>query len=184
MSQRTQTRHSDREPRGFTLIELVSVLVLVSILSVTAIPAISRLNDARNAALLNECDRMIRFAQSHANSTGTPTGTVFDLDQQTVSLLSLGGSSVAVSPIHRAGTGQAITLAVAAAFPGAALDAAGEDSAPQASGAVALWFDYDGSPQLRDADGQLRADLEDEFIVRVTSGPELRVLPTTGAIQR
>jgi prepilin-type N-terminal cleavage/methylation domain-containing protein len=179
MPHHAQKRHT-RKPRAFTLIELVSVLVLVSILSATAIPALARLDRARDAALLNECDRLIRFSQAHANSTGMPTGARFDLDDQSVAVLTIGTTPGSASSVLRAGTGLPIELSVSSAFPGASLASSGG----QTSGTAVLWFDYDGSPQTRDSSGEHPLALTEEFIVRVSSGSEIRVQPSTGVILR
>ena len=179
MLQAIQDRPRSPQGRGFTLIELVSV-----ILSATAIPALGRLDRARDAALLNECDRLIRFAQSHANSTGSPTAARFDLDEQSVFVLSATPARVPVTPVLRAGTGQPISVPIASAFPGSSITDTGLLTNPRSSGTIDLWFDFDGAPQLRSLSGEDPEELDTEFIVRVSSGDELRVQPSTGAIQR
>ena len=48
-----------RPRRGFSLIELAIVIVIIGIIAVSAIPAFSSLSDTRRAAAINEIERLL-----------------------------------------------------------------------------------------------------------------------------
>lgn len=175
---------SKRQRRiGFTLVEMIAVLVLVSILSVTAIPSLARLDSARDAAMISECDRLLRFAQAGAVSSGLPTGVQIDLDAQTLAVITIGPDEQTV-PLNRDATGQPLVVFVAEAFGAALISEAGVTGSSSDRGEVAIWFDYDGTPHTRDADGSDPQDISDPFILRSASGRTISVLPITGKVER
>ena len=169
--------------RGFTLTELLIVMVLLSILSATAIPALGRLDDAQRSGLLNECERLVMLSRSRAISTGIPSGLEFDLTEQRVAMISLQTDSTGVEPVTRAGTGTDY-ISRANAFPGAAIELAGPVDAPVSLGTTTLWFDFDGTPQQRQADGESPVALTNEFVIQIVDGPRLTVAPYTGMVSR
>lgn len=169
--------------RGFTLTELLIVMVLLSILSATAIPALNRLDDAQRSGLLNECERLVMLSRSRAISTGVPTGLTFDLTEQSIAMISLKTDSSGVEPVTRFGTGTDY-IARANAFPGASIELAGPENTPVALGITTIWFDYDGTPQQREADGELPVPLQNDYLIRITDGPQLTIAPYTGMVSR
>jgi prepilin-type N-terminal cleavage/methylation domain-containing protein len=181
MHRSIQTRH-DRA-RAFTITELLIVMVLLSILSATALPALSRLDDAQRAGLLNECERMITLSQSHAISTGVPSGVRFDLARQTATVVAIDPIDARVQPVTRVGSGQPHSL-LAGAFPGARLTGAGPIAAPTSIGTETIWFDFDGTPQRREPNGGAPVELTGEFVVEVEEAARLRILPWSGRIVR
>ncbi len=60
----------DRLEKGFTLIELVTVIVLLGILSVVAFSRIGNLNVFEEKAFFDEVTNAVRYAQKLARSTG------------------------------------------------------------------------------------------------------------------
>ncbi len=172
-----------RASRGFTLTELLIVIVLLSILSATAIPALSRLDDAQRSGLLNECERLVMLSRSQALSTGIPTGLTFDLTNQSVSIIRLQTASSGVEPMTRPGTGSAY-LIHSNAFPGAAIELAGPENATVSLGTTTIWFDFDGTPQQRESDGDSPVALDREYVIRIADGPQLSIAPYTGMVSR
>lgn len=72
---------------GFTLIELVAVLVLVGIVSAVAVPAIGRLTRASGATAAQQLARDLSFARARAMATGTTSWVVFDVANNAYSTL-------------------------------------------------------------------------------------------------
>ncbi len=60
----------DRIENGFTLIELVTVIVLLSVLSVVALPRLGGLSVFEEKAFFDEVTNAVRYAQKRARSTG------------------------------------------------------------------------------------------------------------------
>ena len=182
MHSATQTLEN-RCRTGFTLIEMIAVLVLVSILSVTAIPSLARLDSARDAAMMSECDRLLRFAQAAAVSSGLPSGLQIDLDAQTLAVITIGPDGHAV-PLNRDVTGQQVLIHLPEAFGAATLVDAGVTGSLSDRGEVAIWFDYDGRPHTRDSDGSDPRVISQPFIMRSASERTISVLPLTGKVER
>ena len=76
----------DETETGFTLIELVTVIVLLAILSVVALPRLGGMNVFEEKAYFDEVTNAFRYAQKLAQSTGcnvqvTTTSTSYQLQQ-------------------------------------------------------------------------------------------------------
>jgi len=84
------TLRESRRPNhadGFTLIELVAVLVIVGILSLTAAPALTSLPATRQAAATSQVLRDLQFARQTAVALGVRTWVLFDVSGNTCSLM-------------------------------------------------------------------------------------------------
>lgn len=72
---------------GFTLVELVAVLVLVGILSLTATPVLTSLPATRQAAATSQVLRDLQFARQTAVARGVRTWVLFDVSGDTCSVM-------------------------------------------------------------------------------------------------
>ena len=72
---------------GFTLVELVAVMIVIAILAAAVVPALESVDDGRAAIAARSVHRDLVHARQHAVATGTATWVVFDPDAETWSLL-------------------------------------------------------------------------------------------------
>jgi prepilin-type N-terminal cleavage/methylation domain-containing protein len=76
-----------RAATGFTLVELVAVLVIVAVLAGVAAPSLSAMNGTRGSAAARQLTRDMTFARQRAIATGTPSWVVFSIAGATWSVL-------------------------------------------------------------------------------------------------
>ena len=82
----SRTRYSGTNG-GFTLIELVAVMILTAILAAASIPALTSLNQSREAGAAANMYRSMTFARQYAVATGNRTWVVFNVGGNSWSVL-------------------------------------------------------------------------------------------------
>lgn len=80
-------RRARSHGRGFTLVELVSVVVILGVLSVTATLALSKSTQARQSGAARQLARDLNFARARALATGAPTWVSFSYTGNSYSVL-------------------------------------------------------------------------------------------------
>ncbi len=168
--------------RGFTLIEFIAVIVLVSILSVTISPALRALDNMAHVGLKNEIARKLALARANAMSTGSPTGLRFNTPAQSFDLLYINttGDPPAALPGPSGADDGSSSLIIASLFPGASLTDADLDDADTYD---TLWYDFQGEPHFRAADGTYVSPITRDAVITVSGPNTLTIRMTTGAIQ-
>lgn len=81
-----RTRRS-RESGGFTLIEMIAVIIVVGIIAAVTAPSIAHFADTRRTAAARLLYRDLLYAQQHAVATGARTWVRFDATADTWSVL-------------------------------------------------------------------------------------------------
>jgi prepilin-type N-terminal cleavage/methylation domain-containing protein len=81
-----EPRSAHRVDRGFSLIELIAVLVITAVLSLAAGPVLSSVDNNRQALAASTLRRDLAYARQVAIATGTRSWVVFDAVGQTYEL--------------------------------------------------------------------------------------------------
>lgn len=169
---RRTIRRPRRRVRGFTLVELAFVLVVLTILAGVSVPALGWLQSARTNVVATRIRSALVLAQQWALGAGDRTWVAFDAANDLVSVhvedrANPGRTNrlILPDPLTRA----PMTLAVGA--PGTAIVAV------DMGGTAEVEFDALGAP--RDATG---AALTTDGVVTLSGGARVRVSRGTGLV--
>lgn len=152
------TRTAPSLARGFTILEVVAVVVVMVILASVAIPAVGQVHQGRLAGAREEVLRRLMTARSSAMSTGQPTGVRFAPAANTTQIVVAVKSPASITaastqwgttePVRKLSDDFPGVMLLGVAAAGAALTTytpASVSGAPIAT----LWFGPSGEPQNR-----------------------------------
>ncbi|MEO0715886.1 MAG: GspH/FimT family pseudopilin [Planctomycetota bacterium] len=165
--------------RGFTLVELIAVMVLLAVLSATAIPAIGALSSASTAGAAEEVARRLDVARAHAATNGRLAGIGVDVGTDTVSTLTVADGVAMNLPVEPGRTIE--PMPVGRMFPGVAITAF--DAGGGAGGLNAIWFDAKGEPLPGTAGGSTSAMTRDATLT-IDGSVTITIHRLTGLVTR
>ena len=174
---RTTTGH---RRRGFSLIELVAVIVILSALAVSAAPAIRSVGSAREGSLARHLERFIGLARAHATATGEPTGLVYDSGAGAFRLRRIASDGAAPTAVPGPLGAVYADLSLSVEYPGVTVTAftTGDGDAAHS----AIWFSFDGTPEIRDAAGVYLSNFTQDAVITTTGAHTVTVRMSSGAI--
>jgi type II secretory pathway pseudopilin PulG len=162
------------------MLELMVVVVVMGLVTITAIPALSLIHGARRVGVVQEIERALLLARARAMATGQPHGVRFEDDRVSLVMIPAAGDSpeVAVgfdaSPVLD--TDYAFTLNEQAITQ--------LQTGTGGSGDFIAWFSIDGTPELRSSTGQRLGAWTSDMVVTVVGGHVITVRQRSGAVQR
>ncbi|MDX2017958.1 MAG: type II secretion system protein [Planctomycetota bacterium] len=163
--------------RGFTLVELIAVSVIIGLLSVTAMISMSSTASARERAAARHLARDLRFAREWAMTTGLQTWLSFSLSSHSWSVLVdsrfLPGRSSALALTDPATGNAMVTRINVDDYAGVRLMAV---SVP--GGGSEFGFDWLGR-----SENTAGTALTSDVTITIGSAPAVRVLAGTGAVE-
>lgn len=170
--------------RGTTLLELMVVVVILGIVTVSVIPAFASMSDARKLAGAQEAERLLLGARASAVAQGRPFGVAIDVSGQTLQTVYIAAAGQAPAPApSQDGQGQEV-LEIGRRFPGAELSSLSDGAGNPVSGSATLWFGYDGTPQRRDNAGTLIGGWTSDAVLEFVGPSTVTVRRQSGAIDR
>lgn len=169
---------------GFTLVELIAVVVVLSAVSITAAPALMSLSSIRDASLGRELGRRINLARAVAGAGGRPTGVRLDTTAQTMMLVQIASVGAAATPLPgitgSVSGGPAVGDSVGSLFPGSSILSVSLDPGGAHD---TLWFGSMGVPHLRDGTGAHAGDLAQDAVIGLSGGRTVTVRMVTGLVE-
>ncbi len=180
---RTGNHHSGRRcRRGFTLLEMGIVVIVVAIVSVSVVPAWNSLTGTRQAAAGEEVERRLVAARSQAVSQGRPIGLHIDPATDTILYYTITATGAAPSVLVMVDGQPDPGVNLATVYPGA--DVTSVINGSGVSGAATLWFGFDGAPELRNAAGTLTGPWTSDATITLAGGSTVTVRRATGMVVR
>ncbi len=159
---------------GFTLIELITVLVITAIVAAVALPSLAGASTTRRAMGANQIVRDLDYARERAISTGTRTWVVFNTGTNSYSVLQEDptnpgrvGATALTDPantgktyVQYLGTGEFVTVTLSSVVSGTGSE---------------IGFDWIGKPY-----DSTSTALTSAAVVTLTGGKTVTVQPITG----
>ncbi|MFM9957162.1 MAG: Tfp pilus assembly protein FimT/FimU [Phycisphaerales bacterium] len=167
---------------AFSLVELIAVMAILGVLSLASIPAVGAMSESRRRGAGAEIERRLMLARAWAASTGQPAGLRVTTSTGQLELLRIAAPGAAPTALPGS-TGESdagSSVLISQLYTGTSI--ASMSVTP--SGDSAVWFAYDGTPQVRTSAGVLVGDLSTDATITVQSGPTITVRVLTGLVER
>jgi len=167
--------------RGFTLIELVAVMVVFSALAISAAPAVRSMASAREGAMSRQLVRLLELARAHATASGQPTGLVYDSDAGSFQLRRIATEGAAPTPVPDPLGATFDDLSLAVEYPSVTVTGFTTGDGDAANQCV--WFSFNGTPEIRDGAGVYISDFTQDAVITTSGAHAVTIRMSTGAIE-
>lgn len=177
-----QSIHCSAKQRGgFTLIELMLIVVIMAILSSTVIPVMNQSIQARQGASRDEVVRTFEFARGLAIAGGIPVGVSVDTSNNTLGVVTIndaGGIANVTDPID----GQDKLVNLPDQYAGVSIGSFVNGDGNSGNGTV--WFDFEAEPHTRDnSTGVFDAAFAQNATVTMSTGALVVVHAGSGLVE-
>ncbi len=177
-----RTRPSSRSAQAaFTLIELMMVVVIMSIVAVTVIPAVDNVRVMRAGAAHDDVARLLEVTKARAMASGSPVGLRVDLADSTLTLVEV-DPSVGITNLADPLTGADRILRVRETYSDVSI--ASLINGDGDSGTGIIWFDFESTPHTRNTDGDFASISDDHAIITLSSGATVIVHAHSGFVEK
>jgi len=165
--------------RAFTLVEVLTVVLIMGILAVAVRPALDSMNGSRRGAAVSDVKRRLELARARAIATGKPYALKINATTDTVQMYwipSTGATPVAApSPSGEAEPVYSIPVL----YPTCEITSFTNGDASSQY----VWFGVDGTPQARNAAGTVTGSWTQDATIVMSGGTSIFVRRVSGAVQ-
>ena len=165
---------------GFTLVELMVVVLLMGIVAVTAIPAMDHVREIRSGSARDDIVRNLELARGMAMASGAPHGLQIEVEDSSITIVEIDDSGSA-EPSTDPLTGAYRTTHIEILYPGVSIT--GFTNGDGTSGSGTVWFDFDATPHTRPGSGTNVVVCDRVSQITLSSGSHIHVHPSTGLIE-
>ncbi len=170
---------SATRPRGFTLVELAGVMIVLAVISFTAIPAVTGMERAGAAADREAVETLVVLARQRAWATGSPHALRLDDGGRLASVVwleSFGGEPAVIASSGGDTAGDVRTLGHDEVTALAGVD-------PGVGGPMEVWFNATGEPLTGEPVDETGDRASETVEIRFASGATLSVFPRSGTLR-
>lgn len=170
--------------KGFTILEMIAVIVITGLVAVSVVPAVARIDDAKKAAGAFDVARTIEFARARAAASGLPTGVRFDTALDTMLVVESESGGVAQAIVDALGEAAEPTD-LGEQF-GADVQRISLSTGAVSAGTIdrsTVWFTFALVPHLRNESGAYAGALDSDGLISFGSGAVVTVRAGSGLVE-
>ncbi len=169
---------TSRARRGFTLLEVLVVVTIMSILAVSAVPTLGVINDTQKGSARDEVIRMLEYARARAVASGRPCGVQASTLGSMMTMVQVAADGSIEPMLDPFGVDEE-PISIENKFAGVSI--ASVDA--QTDALETIWFTYNAQPHSRLADGSFGQINTANASITLSSGDQILVYPYTGFVE-
>lgn len=132
---------------GYTILELMLIVVILGIVASTAIPVMNQSAQARQAASRDEVLRLLEFARGRALAAGMPVGVVVNASTSSMRLITIDSEDEVLDVVDPL-DGRSKESNLSEMFAGVSIVSMVNGDGTSGDGTI--WFDFRAEPHTRD----------------------------------
>jgi len=165
---------------GYTILELMLIVVILGIVASTAIPVMNQSIQARQAASRDEVFRLLEFARGRALASGMPVGVVVNTSTSSMRLVTINSDGEVLDVVDPL-DGRSKESDLTAMFAGVSIYSMVNGDGGSGDGTI--WFDFRAEPHTRDEEsGAFDAVFSQNATITLSTDAQIVVHADSGLV--